>query len=250
MNAFPRVTAHTGCMNHAAHSLESLTSALKLGVDIYEDDIRITGDGVLVLAHDDEAELFGGRRGSLANMGIEELEADSTVPILKLADVLIWVRTAGKMMNLDIKTDAALKPVFALVEQLKMEERVFLSGCGYERALKAHRISPQLQKLLNVNVDSFRSLNYEEAAALACREARASGCFGLNVPYQIVQPKLLETVRNEHLDLYVWTVEEAEDMRQLARWGVHSITTHDPAKLIGIRGESEFAKENAEWTTS
>ncbi|WP_172255823.1 glycerophosphodiester phosphodiesterase [Saccharibacillus deserti] len=246
MKSFPLITAHTGCMGYPAHSLESLCAALKLGVDVYEDDIRVTGDGALVLAHDDEVPLKGGRRGSLAELTLDELEADSPTPILLLADVLAWVRTAGKVMNLDIKTDGALEPVFALVKQMEMEDRVFLSGCEYDRAIRANRIGPKLRRLLNVNVDSFRSLRYEDAVRQACREARAAGCFGLNVPYQAVQPELLDTARSEGLDVYVWTVAEAEDMRRLAQWGVDSITTRDPEKLIAVRGESETAEAEAD----
>lgn len=248
MNQFPLITAHTGCMGYSAHSLESLCAALKLGVNIYEDDIRVTVDNVPVLAHDDEVALSRGRRGSLKALTLEELESDSASQVLLLADVLNWIRTAGKMMNLDIKTDDSLAPVFALVKQMGMNDRVFLSGCEYDRALQANRLGPHLKKLLNVNVDSFRSLSYEDAVRQACEEARTAGCFGLNVPHQAVQPYLLEAARRESLDVYVWTVEEAEDMWRMARWGVYSITTRNPAKLIAVRDESSFAE--TDWKTS
>ncbi|QDH20388.1 glycerophosphodiester phosphodiesterase [Saccharibacillus brassicae] len=242
MNRFPLITAHTGCMGYLAHSLESLCAALKLGVDVYEDDIRVTVDGVPVLAHDDEVKLSRGRRGSLKELTLEELEADSAAPILLLADVLSWIRTTGKRMNLDIKTADALEPVSVLVKQMKMDDRVFLSGCEYDWAVRANRIGPYLRKLLNVNVDSFRSLSYEDAVSQACEEARTAGCFGLNVPYQAVRPQLLAAARQQSLDVFAWTVAEADDMRRLAQWGVHSITTLDPAKLIAVREGTALAE--------
>lgn len=42
MNSFPLITAHTGSMGYPDHSFESLQASLTLGIDIYEDDIRIT----------------------------------------------------------------------------------------------------------------------------------------------------------------------------------------------------------------
>jgi len=250
MNAFPLITAHTGCMGHAAHSLESLCAALKVGADVYEDDIRVTRDGVPVLAHDDEIALPGGKRGSLAAMTLEELNEALNTPMLELADILNWIRTAGRTMNLDIKTDDALEPTAALVKRMEMTDRVFLSGCGYERADLAERSGIALRKLLNINVDSFRSLSYAEAVQQACQEASRTRCFGLNLPHQAVKPELLEAAKQADLAVYVWTVAETEDMRRFAEWGVDSITTRDPEKLIAVRDEMNGAEERTEWTRS
>lgn len=250
MNKFPLVTAHTGCMGHPDHSFESLQAALTLGADIYEEDIRSTRDGVPVLAHENEIALADGSRGSLAEMTLKELNAGRSAPIPTLQGVLEQIRKAGKIINLDIKTDSALEPVSALVERMDMAEMVFLSGCEYGRAVKAGRSAPHIRRLLNVNFQSFGSLRYDEAIIQACAEGREAGCFGLNVPYQLVRQELMEAVRRNGLDLYVWTVVEADDMRRLAHLGVDSITTRDPAKLIAVRGETEFAKENRDWTIS
>ncbi|WP_433921225.1 glycerophosphodiester phosphodiesterase family protein [Paenibacillus taichungensis] len=70
------------------------------------------------------------------------------------------------------------------------------------------------------------------------------------MPYQVVQPELMEAVQRSDLAIYVWTVSEADDMRRLAQLGVDSITTRDPAKLIAVREETDFAKENRDWTIS
>lgn len=250
MNAFPLITAHTGCMGHPAHSLESLCAALKLGADVYEDDIRVTADGVPVLAHDDEIPLPGGKRGSLAAMTLEELNEALHTPMLELADILNWIRTAGRTMNLDIKTDDALEPTAALVQRMDMADRVFLSGCEYERADLAERSGISLRKLLNINVDSFRKLSYEQAVQQACEEANRTNCFGLNLPHQVVKPELIQAARQADLAVYAWTVAEAKDMRRLAQWGVDSITTRDPEKLIAVRDEMNGAEERTEWTQS
>lgn len=250
MNGFPLVTAHTGCMGHPDHSFESLQAALTLGVDIYEEDIRSTRDGVPVLAHDDEIALADGSSSSLAGMTLKELNAGGSARIPALQEVLEQIREAGKIMNLDIKTDTALEPVSALVERMGMTEMVFLSGCEYGRAVKAGRYAPHIRRLLNVSIQSFGSLRYDEAIIHACAAAREAGCFGLNVPYQVVRQELMDAVRRNGLNLYVWTVKEADDMRRLAQLGVDSITTRDPAKLIAVRGETEFAEENRDWTIS
>ncbi|MGX1831015.1 glycerophosphodiester phosphodiesterase [Paenibacillus taichungensis] len=250
MNKFPLITAHTGCMGHPDHSFESLQAALRIGVDIYEDDIRSTRDGVPVLAHDDDIALADGCCSSLAEMTLKELNTARLAPILTLQDVFEQIREAGKIMNLDIKSDSSLEPVSTLVNRMDMAEMVFLSGCNYGTAVKASRYAPSIRRLLNVNMQSFESLSYDEAVFQACANAREAGCFGINVPYQVVQPELMEAVQRSGLAIYVWTVTEADDMRRLAQLGVDSITTRDPAKLIAVREEMDFAKENRDWTIS
>lgn len=260
MNTFPKITAHTGSMGHPDHSLESLCAALKLGVDLYEDDIRVTLDGVPVLAHDDEVLLTNGQKASLSRLTLEEWKENSAAPVLELADVLNWIRTSGRMMNLDIKCDEALLPAAKLVGQMGMEDRVILSGCEYERAQLAERLGIGLRKLLNVEVGRLKRLHAEQAehaehaehaihemTRLLCLEAKSAGCFGLNLPYPVVGPELLDMAGREGLAVYVWTVNESEEMRKLARLGVDGITTRDPAALIAVRGEPEFTEANEEW---
>ncbi|MCM3702439.1 glycerophosphodiester phosphodiesterase [Paenibacillus macerans] len=237
MKRFPLVTAHTGCMGNKEHSLESLHSALALGADIYEDDIRVTRDGELVLSHDDEVLLADGRQGRIADMTLAELHESLAEPLTDLETVLRMVKAAGKTMNLDIKTAASLEPVFALIARLDMAGQVFLSGCEYPAAIEADRYGRHINKLLNVDINSFQRMKYADAAQKACVEGRETGCFGLNVPYQLVRPELLEIAERESLAVYVWTVSDAADMRRMADMGVASITTRELAKLMTVKAE-------------
>lgn len=237
MNKFPLMTAHTGCMGHPDHSLISLNAALELGADIYEDDIRATRDGKLVLAHDDRVSLPSGNEGSISAMSFEELLERMIVPPLLLETLLSIVKGTGIMMNLDIKTTACLKPLAKLIADLEMAEQVFLSGCGYSSALEAQLNAPQLRKLLNVDADHFRVLGYDQAVAHACADSRVAGCFGLNVPYGLVRPELLEEAHSQGLAVYVWTVATAEDMRRLAGMGVDAMTTRELDVFLSVREE-------------
>ncbi|PYE48088.1 glycerophosphodiester phosphodiesterase [Paenibacillus barcinonensis] len=246
MSDFPLITAHTGCMGHPDHSFESLQAALSLGVDIYEDDIRVTRDGIPVLAHDDEVILTGGVQSSLESLTWHELAEESSVVFPTLEHTLSHIREANTVMNLDIKTALVLEPVSALIEQLHMQEQVFLSGCSYKTALKAAKSAPHIRRLLNVNLEHFERLSYTEAIIQMCREAEFAGCFGLNLPYQAVQEQCIDIAVSNGLSVYVWTVSEADDMRRLARWGVHSITTRNPLLLTTIRDEMNEIKRAEE----
>lgn len=237
MSKFPLMTAHTGCMGHPDHSLISLDAAMELGADIYEDDIRVTCDGQLVLAHDDQVSLHGGGKGSVLAMSWKELQDEAISPPLLLETLLSRVREVGLTMNLDLKTMTCLEPLAALIHRLEMVEQVFLSGCGYSAALQAQLVAPQLHKLLNIDADRFRTLSYARAVAHTCADSRATGCFGLNVPYELVRPEMLEEAHSQGLVVYVWTVSEAKEMRRLASMGVDAITTRELDTFLSVRAE-------------
>ncbi|WP_018752884.1 glycerophosphodiester phosphodiesterase [Paenibacillus sanguinis] len=237
MHKFPLMTAHTGCMGHPDHSLISLDAALELGADIYEDDIRVTRDGRLILAHDDRVSLHNGGEGSILAMSLEELQDEAISPPLLLETLLSVVKDAGIMMNLDLKTIACLEPLAMLIDRLDMADQVFLSGCGYTAAFEAQLGAPQLRKLLNVDVAHFHTVSYAKAVAHACADSRATGCFGLNLPYELVQQELLEEAHSQGLQVYVWTVSEADDMRRLAGMGVDAITTRELGRFLSVRAE-------------
>lgn len=238
MNPFPLVTAHTGCMGCPDHSLASLRAALAAGADIYEDDIQVTRDGRLVLAHDDEVSLTGGQQGRISELTLAELDEQSAEERIRPEAVLRWMKKTGRTMNLDIKSAACLEPAAAMLVRLEMTDQAFFSGCEYALALEADRIARQIRKLLNVNIDSFLTSPYSDAVARACDEGRSARCLGLNIPYKLVRPELLVAARQAGLAVYVWTVSDPADMRRLAGMGVDSITTRDVTALLAVKADA------------
>ncbi|AHV95574.1 glycerophosphodiester phosphodiesterase [Paenibacillus sabinae] len=237
MNAVPLITAHTGCMNTPDNSLLSIETGLANGADIIEDDIRVTRDGVPVLSHDDAVRLADGSMGSLSHMTISELYENLSIPVVKLEQALHLVRCTGKTMNLDLKTDECIEPVSELVKRLGLIDRVFLSGCEADRARKAKHSNARLRKLLNVNAVRFLAGDFTEAVLQTVQDAKSAGCFGINVPYRLVEPYLLEKAAEYGLQIYIWTVDEEKDMRLYAGMGVHSITTRNVTDLVRIKKE-------------
>lgn len=236
---FPLITAHTGCMGTPDNSIDSIAAAVKHGADIAEDDVRATRDGKLVLGHDDIVRSADGGEIRISASAFGELAERAASPLVPLEEALLLAKGAGILFNLDIKDDAALEPVYALAAKHEMTDRVFLSGCEFARAKLAQLQVPPLRKLLNVRIASFAAKGQEEAVRQACEEALDSGCFGLNVPYQLVSGPLLDRAAEARLSVYVWTVNEPSHMRWLAKLGIASITTRDVASLRAVKEEWE-----------
>lgn len=246
MNEFPLITAHTGCTGTPDNSAESARTGIAHGADIVEDDIRATRDGILVLSHDDGVTFADGTEGSVCGMTLAELNARMDRPLQLLEPVLKYVVDAGRRMNLDIKADDSIEPLSEMIDKLGFTDQVFLTGCEFPRALTVSKCNPRLRKLLNINVRNFADTPYPDAISEMCEQALSAGCFGLNLPYQIVKPALMEAARDAGLEVYVWTVNEELEMRTFARMGVRSITTRNVDVLArlkrnwGREGQDEF----------
>lgn len=248
---FPFITAHTGCMETLDNTLDAVRRGIELGADIVEDDIRVTKDGIAVLAHDDVWTTVGGRSVSISESNLSELlelevVADyagkrGSMIFSTLEEMLKLLRPSGKIANLDLKVDEAVEVVSELVHRLNMLEQVFLSGCEKKRALLAQQSRPQLKKLLNADIQLFRTLPYELAAEQICRDAQEASCFGINIYHELVSSWFMERAHDSGLPVYVWTVDEPTLMEHYADLGVASITARNVQALVGLK--QERAKE-------
>ncbi|MHB1138170.1 MAG: glycerophosphodiester phosphodiesterase family protein [Microthrixaceae bacterium] len=72
----PIVLAHAGGENHAPHSTPyAYASSVAAGVDVLDVDVRLTGDGVLVVHHDADVDRTTDGTGDVADMTYEQLHA-------------------------------------------------------------------------------------------------------------------------------------------------------------------------------
>lgn len=228
---FPLITAHSGCEGFPDNSMQSVLAALRSGADIVEEDIRMTRDGVLVLAHDDLVKT-GACEFSIAGSDYAALDG-----IVRLDDIVPELLHSGKKINLDLKTDDCIEAVSAFVRRHSMEDRVFLSGCGPDRATLVQRQAPELKMLLNADTQLFLNGDYPEAVRTTCEQALDRGCFGINIHYRLVSPEFILYAASIGLPVYVWTVQETGEMRRMVEWGVHSITTRHVSELVSIKTE-------------
>jgi glycerophosphoryl diester phosphodiesterase len=72
----PVVLAHAGGENAHPHSTPyAYATSVAAGVDVLDVDVRLTGDGVLVVHHDDDVERTTDGTGDVADMTFEQLHA-------------------------------------------------------------------------------------------------------------------------------------------------------------------------------
>ncbi len=240
------VTAHDGCEGTPSNTLDSVREGIASGADIIEVDVRATKDGIAVLSHSSTIKTVSGKTIPLSEMvfnDILKLEKDKEIrfehpegKITKLDDIIDLIKGSGIVINLDVKEDESIESIVKTINDQKMLDNVFISGCERIRASFFKHNYPEFQVLLNIGTDLSHLVLTDNisAAKTIYRYASLAGCCGINLPYQFCSSEIVEFMHKRFLPVSVWTVDKPEEMKKIAKMSVFSITTNRPRKLREI----------------
>jgi glycerophosphoryl diester phosphodiesterase len=252
----PLVTAHAGCMGTAPNSRASILAAFASRSDIVEVDIRVTKDGVVVLAHDDRLALSSGKKARVAELAWNEVQAASASSmggedgapetVMRLETFLdLATELEGKagrglttILNLDAKDCEAIRAAAPVLRARGLESRVLFSGLGMEGIALAAATIPDFSYLFNA--DAVVPLGGGEFGDMerACSLSRAHGCGGINLEWTRASSPFVDYAAKKGLRVMLWTVDEEADMRIALSFRPHSITTNRPDLLAALMATS------------
>ncbi|MCU6793733.1 glycerophosphodiester phosphodiesterase [Paenibacillus sp. WQ 127069] len=237
--SFPKIAAHTGCGNAPDNTMESCMEGIQSGADIVEVDLRVAGDGTVILLHDDSPYL---RECTYEQLNQYEIRTRlssvyENYEIVKLADILQIAKQYDVQLNLDIKTVDTIEPVIQLVREYNMVDRVYITGCSENITNRYHDI----QVVFNTpkKFTPEESDNYSLHAAKECEEAVLRSYYGLNMDYATCRQEIVELAHASGLAVWVYTVNDSEAMQSFIQMGVDAITTRDVTKLTELQKQGE-----------
>ncbi len=206
------------------NTLASLEEAIRADADMIEFDVRITRDGVPVLAHD--FRLSGSRKRDLAfirRYTLHELrKKDPTITTLDQAMAACFGRI---FLNIEIKEVASVRPTLIVLEQYVTSpsdwESILLSSFKPLALLAVRKRVPQasLGMLLHRNPLAFmpwhRVLRFD-----------AIGFHRLHI-----SDVALQIAKSYGLFTYAYTVNRPQAAKLLYKKGIDGVVTDDPAFL-------------------
>ncbi|MCA9534348.1 MAG: hypothetical protein KC593_11735 [Myxococcales bacterium] len=222
------------------NTIESIVAAQAAGAEMVEFDVQITRDDVPVLMHDDTLERTTTGSGCVSAWSLAEVQAcDAAVGSAlrgqgvrapSLAEVLAAV---SMPLNVEIKVadgtcrrhDAArvAEVVLAVLraDPLAGTRGLIISSFDLEllRVVRAQDARVRLGWLIEQDADPSGWI----ARALDV------GCEALHPHHAFITASLAERCAAAGLELNTWTVNDVPRALQLARWGVHTLITDDPA---------------------
>jgi glycerophosphoryl diester phosphodiesterase len=261
----PLVFAHRGSSRrHAEHTLDAYLLAIEEGADGLECDVRLTRDGHLVCLHDSRIDRTSDGRGRVSTQTLAELDrfdfASWRADLPESPDELIVGRHQvddrwrGKVLTLDrllgVATDAG-RPMRLLIETkhpVRYGGAVELALLGLLRRYGLHRPDPD--RPLQVSVMSFSANAIKRVRQQAPGLPTVMLIDVWSVPSRIgwlppgssiggpgvqllrASPEIVERLHRRGYPVYVWTVNEPDEVDLVVKLRVDGIISDRPAYVI------------------
>jgi glycerophosphoryl diester phosphodiesterase len=226
--------------------LAAFELAFAQNADAIELDVKLSADGHVVVIHDatvDRTTGVHGRVKDLSLAGLRALDAGSffsenhsgeKIPTLEEVFESLGKRIFINVELTNYKTprDQLVESVCMLVKKFGLQKQVMFSSFLASNLSKARAYLPGVPRgLLALN---------GLLGAWARSFGFAFGRYHALHPYlKDVTPQQVQRVHRLQRRIHVWTVNAADDMRRLFRWGVDAIFTDDPQLAVRVRGESK-----------
>lgn len=240
---YPRVLAHRGLVPSGGragevweNSVAAFAAAHAAGAEYIETDCRVTADGDVVLFHDATLQRLAGDPRAVSEVRTAELTrlfADHG-GLLTVSDALDAF--PGIRFNIDVKTDAAAEPLGRLVAE--HAERVLVTSFSDRRRraalASALRAGAGIRPATSGGQRSIVALRSLSALRLSPGRVLAE-LDAVQIPerlggVRVLTPALLRAARRFDVEVHMWTVNDADDMRRLVDGGVDGIVS-DSADL-------------------
>ncbi|ODO01710.1 hypothetical protein I350_06536 [Cryptococcus amylolentus CBS 6273] len=251
----PECWGHRGASaSFPENTIASFVEACKAGADGLETDIHMTTDNVLVMFHDPELERTTdgeGRIDKLPWKGVLEHVRTKDKPhqpipqFTQMIELLLQPANSRVKINLDLKVENDPVRLFGLIKsvlesyegwQENLAPRIILGIWHPKFIVPATTILPYLPRYA-ISMDLLQARKYF-----------FTSCHGFSIHYPMLASnegaKFRKECKANGKKICVWTVNDPEEMRMCARWGVESVITDKPDvwRTIKLDIETDRAK--------
>ena len=222
-----KIYAHRGSsIAHPELTMAAYQAAIDEGADGFECDVRVTKDNQLVLWHDADMQRVAGNPARIADSTLKEIKSHYQQAIT-LDELLILARDNKKELAIETKHpvpsgSAVEKGVMELLSQEKLVVDIHVMSFSWLALENVRKINPE-QKTVALLHDTF---------SFAMRRFTSAQAIGPGITTFRKKPHLNQDPRN----LFIWTVDDADDMRFCAGNGVDVLITNTPSYARSVLG--------------
>lgn len=231
------------------NTMASFKAALDAGVDGIELDVHLTKDNQLVVAHDHQiGRTLRPRNASPASPDGSRAKGQPVAPVLLRDITLAELRelSAGEWFGPEFSGET-IPTLDEVLELVRGRIRLFIelkAGSffypGVERrlldCLREHEMLDQVQ-VSSFDHPALVELKRLEptlstATLISCRPvrpveiARAAGADAIHPFHGFVTPAFLDEVHAAGLAVHTWTVDDPDEIKRLASWGIDGVMSN------------------------
>ncbi|MGJ7043857.1 glycerophosphodiester phosphodiesterase [Thermoanaerobacterium thermosulfurigenes] len=234
------VIAHRGDSKNAPeNTLSSFKRAVDVGSDGIELDVQLSKDGYLVVIHDERVDRTTDGIGYVKDYTLKELKRLSAgikfgrnymnEKIPTLTEVFELLENKSILVNIEIKSGLISYPgieekLVNCIFEYNFEDLVLISSFNHYSLKTVKDIEPRL----NIG------LLYECGLVEPWHIANRMHAYSLHPFYVNIIPEVVKGCKSNNVQLFPWTIDDEELMKNMIRLGVDGIITNDPSKLIDL----------------
>ncbi len=223
-----QIIAHRGASgDYPENTLLALEQAVLQGADAVEIDVFAV-DGELIVIHDHHLARTTNGSGSIYQHSLaqlQQLDAGRGQRIPTLWQVLQLLAPTTLWLNIELKGDNTVAPLLSLLKRAERElqfdvNRLLISSFNHHllAALKQQQPALKLGALT-------ASLPIDYAAF-----ARQLNAYSVNCDVSFINQAFVADAKARGLKVYVYTVDQADDIARMAEYGVDGIFSNYPAR--------------------
>ena len=222
-----KIYAHRGSsIAHPELTMAAYKAAIDDGADGFECDVRLTKDKELVLWHDADMQRVAGNPARIADSTLKEIK-NHYPQAITLDELLILARDNKKELAIETKHpvpsgSAVEKKVMELLAQEKAVADIYVMSFSWRALENIRKIDPH-QKTVALLHDTF---------SFAMRRFTSAQSIGPGITAFRKKPHLNQDPRN----LFIWTVDDADDMLFCADNSVDVLITNTPSYARSVLG--------------
>jgi glycerophosphoryl diester phosphodiesterase len=249
------VVAHRGASAaEPENTLAAFESALSVGADAVELDVRLTSDGVPVVLHDPDVSLTTDGSGLIHEMSLAEMKRlDASggrgprQEIPTLAEALGTIGDRGGI-DLEIKNlpgepafdsprEAVLEAALETLESQSFPGPVLITSFNWLTIERSKQLFPELPT-------GFLTIAAIDAHAALVYTRRGGHDFVLPQTPALVEAgeELVREAHGSGVRVGTWVADDQAVLETLFGWGVDAVACNDPAAAVRVRDRVRSAQ--------
>lgn len=239
----PLVIAHRGASSLAPeNTLAAVEKALELNVDVVEIDVHRTYDGELVVLHDDTVDRTTSGTGKIADLTLDEVKSldagswfdpsfkDERIPTLR--EVLETTRDRAILL-IELKGIRTEVPTVEMVQEMGLSDQVIIQSFDFQQIQKSKKKAPEIPTIFLMSKPNHSS-NPKKAANWIANIAEYVNADGIAIRHNWYTEELHKTAQTRELAMFVWTVDDKEELAKFRDAKLHGIITNRPQDLLEL----------------
>lgn len=223
-----------GAEEHPENTMRAFTAAVGMGYRYIETDVHITADGRLLAFHDDRLDRVCDGQGRICTLPwsvVRDARVAGTEPIVELAELLETFPHTH--FNLDIKHWDALQPCLDLLDQMNCWGRVCIGSFSDRRLGRVRNavIRSQLKVCTSMGPLGVLAMKAREFRLPTRSRAHCAQVPVRHAGIPVVTKGFVDTCHRLGMQVHVWTIDDADEMRRLVALGVDGVMTDKPSLL-------------------